>query len=175
MLNIIFRLILTLGSTFWMISLYVIKTGSKFIFDNKVLTSALIILVPIIISGISLILFKNFRLSKEKLDSIKMVELVDNNFLPVYLGYFFVALSINNKYTLLFVYVLVFIFVYLSQSQYFNPVFLLLRYHFYSIETTNRTRIFIIYKGRVIRNPDEITSLVLNRINDTTYIVIKEK
>ena len=175
MLNIIYKLMLTAGSTFWMISLYVIKSGYSFILDNKITTSLFFIFVPVVLSGVSLKLFKTFRLSEDNLNSIKIVELADNNFLPVYLGYFFVALSINNEYSLFFVYVLVFIFVYLSQSQYFNPVYLLLKYHYYNIETSNGTRIFLIYKGRVIRKPEEITSLRLNRINDTTYIAIKEK
>jgi len=96
--------------------------------------------------------------------------LADNEFLPVYLGYFFVSLSITNWYTMATIYFLVFIFTYLSQTQYFNPIYLLFGYHYYHILTTQGTRVFVIKKGKVIRNKKNIFFEHLRRINDTTFI-----
>ena len=69
-----------------------------------------------------------------------------------------------------YLYLIVFVFTFLSQTQYFNPIFLLFGYHYYHILTDQGTQVFVITKGRVIRNKTNITFKNLRRINDTTYI-----
>ena len=100
--------------------------------------------------------------------------LADNEFIPTYLGYFFVALSVSDNITMLFLYGIVFTFTFLSQTQYFNPLYLLFGYHYYHVLTEQGTRVFVIVRGKVIRNRVEMSFNKLKRVNDTTYLAIRE-
>ena len=53
---------------------------------------------------------------------------------------------------MLFLYIIVFVFTFISQTQYFNPIFLLFGYHYYHVLTPQGTKVFIIARGKVIRN-----------------------
>lgn len=128
----------------------------------------LLFLIPVLLSLISIWLSK--CISKDDLSECTEFGLADNEFLPVYLGYFFISISITNIKMLIVVYGILFVFTFLSQTQYFNPIFLLFGYHYYHILTPMGTRIFVIHKGKVIRNKENIKFSNLRRINDTTYI-----
>ncbi len=128
----------------------------------------ILLIIPIALSSISLILTKKF--GKEALSDCVEISLADGEFLPVYLGYFFVSVGVNEDLTMLIVFAIVFIFTFLSQTQYFNPIFLLFGYHYYHITTKNGTKIFVIKKGDVARKASEISIKNLRRINDTTFI-----
>ena len=133
------------------------------------LVSALVLLlIPVILSLLSIRCFSWF--GSDSLDTCTECILADNEFLPVYLGYFFVSLGLDDIQTLFFVYALVFVFTFLSQTQYFNPLFILLGFHFYHVTTVCGTQIFLIAKGKPIRNKNDVHFGDLRRINDTTYI-----
>lgn len=97
------------------------------------------------------------------------IEHANNSFLPSYLGYFFVALSINSFQTLVFVYLILFIFTYRSQALYFNPLFLLYGYEFYNVSTSSHVTLFLISKES-FRTPKEVVIDKVYRINDYTLI-----
>ena len=80
---------------------------------------------------------------------IKEVELADGSYLPSFLGYFFVALSIVDDITLIVMAVVIFIFTYYSQTLYFNPLFLVFRYKFYYITMNNGMRLFVLSRKRI--------------------------
>lgn len=169
-MNLVFKLLLTINATSWMLIVYAIKNKwSKFSIPFYFLHIGLIFLL-IILSMITIELSKKF--GKESLSASECIEcsIADNEFLPVYLGYFFVSLSISNCYTMVMIYIIVFVFTFLSQTQYFNPIYLLLGYHYYHIVTASGTRIFVIKKGQVIRNKSDIIFENLRRINDTTFL-----
>lgn len=169
MLKWFFRLILTIGATFWMIIIFVIKEHWTFCSLPVGVVSTAFILFPITLSGIFFVLFR--FLERDSLEECIECVLADNDFLPVYLGYFFVALSINDFITLCYVYTIIFVFTFLTQTQYFNPVFLVFGYHFYHVVTSRGTKIFIIKRGKIIRNVRDMKFDDLRRLNDTTYIV----
>lgn len=131
----------------------------------------LLLIVPVALSWVSLIIAG--KLSTDSLPDCGESTLADNEFLPVYLGYFFVALSVPDNLTMLFLYIIVFIFTYLSQTQYFNPLYLLFGYHYYHVVTNQGTHVFIIARRDVIRNRKDISFAQLKRINNTTYLAIK--
>lgn len=56
----------------------------------------------------------------------KEFNLADGEFLPIYLGYFFVSVGVSEHFTMAVVYLIVFVFTFLSQTQYYNPIYLLL-------------------------------------------------
>ncbi|QTC41319.1 hypothetical protein I7V34_19980 [Bacillus sp. V3] len=107
-----------------------------------------------------------------KMSKVIEVEQANNAFLPSYLGYFFVALSIPYFETLIFIFLILFLFTFYSQTLYFNPLFLLFGYHFYYLTTVNKTKVFIITR-KSLKNPDDINLPELRRINDFTFIDLR--
>ena len=169
-MNLLFKILLTINATSWMIILYAINEKCTFFSLPVWLFDILLFLIPVLLSLIS-IWFSKF-LGKDNLSECIEFSLADNEFLPVYLGYFFLSLSVPNDNIKMMsvIYSIVFIFTFLSQTQYFNPIFLLFGYHYYHILTQNGTRIFVIHRGKVIRNKENLKFENLRRINDTTYI-----
>lgn len=129
------------------------------------------LIVPIILLFLVLILTK--FLSKDEFKSGEVVELesIDDTFLPSYLGYFFVALSIadGDYYTMFVVFAILTIFLFLSQKYYFNPIFILFKYKFYRLKTKNGLTVALITK-RNFRKIGDIQIDCVYRINDFTFI-----
>lgn len=133
-------------------------------------TIILYIGAPFLLSGLGLWI-ANY-LSHDAIESeSEEVEMANDTYMPVYLGYFFVALSIPEKdyITLGMVFGLIFILTLFSQTQYFNPVFLMYGYKFYHITKKNHFKVFIITRKK-IRNTEDLVFWDLRRINDFTFI-----
>lgn len=169
-MNLIFRLLLTMNATSWMLFIYAVK-DREWTICSKIsnnITCFILLLMPVVLSIISI--FISGFLSSDNIKECEEFNLADNEYLPTYLGYFFLSLSIPDRRTLLVLYLIVSLFTFLSQTQYFNPIFLLFGYHYYHILTKRGTRVFVISRSKVIRNKDNISFEHLRRINDTTYI-----
>ncbi|MGI2798470.1 hypothetical protein ACRTC3_07680 [Photobacterium damselae] len=110
-------------------------------------------------------------LSKETISSkeIVSIEPANDTFLPSYLGYFFVALSINDFPTFIYVFGLIFIFVFFSKISYFNPVFLLFNLKFFYVVNETGTKIVLITK-KELKEPSNVVFDNLRRINNYTFI-----
>lgn len=170
-MNFIFKMLLTINATSWMLLVYAVKEKWTFASIPYGVVHLGGVLLLILLSWFALLISRS--LGKESLDRCAEFSLADNEFLPIYLGYFFVSLGVPDVYSLLAVYLLVFIFTYLSQAQYFNPIYLLFGYHYYNILTPEGTRIFVIKRGRVIRSIKNIKFSNLRRINDSTFLEIR--
>ena len=85
---------------------------------------------------------------------------------------FFVALSIpeNDWITFWTVFVIVNIFVYNSQTIYFNPMFCFFGYNFYEIHTKAGNKIYVITREKNIKGTEGLTFPKLRKINEFTYI-----
>lgn len=169
----LYRFILTLNATSWMVIIYGISKRWTIMKLPTWVFGILLLLIPILLSGLSIIIARG--LGNDSLSGCQECRLADNEFLPTYLGYFFVSLSTADDMTMLFMYVIVFIFTWLLQTQYFNPLYLLFGYHYYHVLTEHGTQIFVIAHGSVIRNKEGMSFESLKRINDTTYLVMKER
>ncbi|QIA08821.1 hypothetical protein [Draconibacterium halophilum] len=178
MMNFIYRILLTFNSTSLLLVVFAIKEQytvnwvdlhPKLYFLPDWVSYLLYFLAPVLLTLFSLWLSR--FLSKDNIDKGKVeeVEQANNAFLPSYLGYFFVALSVSQCETLCFIFAILFIFTFFSQTLYFNPLFLLFRYHFYYLTTTNRVKIFIITR-KTLKNPVNIDLPKLQRINNFTFI-----
>lgn len=174
-MKFLFRVWLSINSTFWLITIFGIANKWNFIFDCRFLTDIVLVVAPIVSTFIASFLFKCFAEKENTNIKAAEIQLADNEFLPVYLGYFFVALGLNDIYVFWWVYGMILFFVLLSQYQYFNPILILEGYHFYHITTEKQTKIFVIVKGRIIRNADDIDLDRLQRLNDSTFIGRREK
>lgn len=128
----------------------------------------ILLFVPVLLSLLSIFFSRFF--GNDSLTECVEYNLADNEFLPTYLGYFFLSVGISEDITMWVVYTVIFVFTFLSQTQYFNPMYLLFGYHYYHILTPQGTRIFVISKGKVLRNKNDISFSNLRRLNDTTYI-----
>jgi len=182
MINITFRLLLTFNATSLLVIIFLIQKEydlAYFLDDSsysvwaeqlpKPASYLAFLLIPILSTRVSIALSSLLGKDEFKHGETINIEHANNSFLPSYLGYFFVALSINNWETLWFVYAILFTFTFLSQALYFNPLFLLYRYEFYNITTKNGTCIFLISQQKY-KKPDDVTISKAYRINDYTFI-----
>lgn len=176
--NIIFRLLLTFNATSLLVIVYCIQNGYDIkYFATYPITACipeyvsyiLYTLVPINLTCLSIYLSKYLGKDDFKPGDVTDIEHANNSFLPSYLGYFFVALSISNWQALIFVYSILFVFTFLSQALYFNPIFLLFGYEFYNVKTKSGTTIFLISRERY-KEPNTVIIPIARRINDYTFI-----
>ena len=146
------RLLLSISATGWLLSIYWIKT--RYFYDIiDIISSVLGVLFPIMLSGIAVFFLDKGRKDDEADNpNVSSIRNVDMELLPAYLGYFFVALSIPNLYTCIWIYIVILLFSCLTQACYFNPILLLYGYHFYRTETQSGTTVLLILKGKVLRN-----------------------
>ena len=172
MLNFLFKILLTFNSTSWVIVIYGIKQKWTIFNCPSWITSIFLLLIPVFTSLISILCFKG--LSKDNLTGCIEIENANNAFIPTYLGYFFVAISIEDFQLLIFLYAIIFVFIFIGQGQYFNPIYLLFGYNFYNVLTIKGTRIFVITR-RSIRNIKQGIFPFLRRINETTYVEQRRK
>ena len=178
-MNLIFRLLLTFNATALLIILFLIQKQITLIklwpdytcldiLPNEA-SYLLYLAVPIVLTGLSIYISQWLETDDFKHGETSSIEHANNSFLPSYLGYFFVALSINTSETLLFVYGILFVFTFLSQALYFNPLFLLFGYEFYNITTKNGAAIFLISRHKY-KTPNDIEIAKAYRINNYTFI-----
>lgn len=178
-MNFAFRLLLTFNATSLLIIIYLVQKGQTLgnffpqcqhlVALPNAISYIVYLLVPILLTGLSILLSSKLGRDSFKSSEIVGIEHANNSFLPSYLGYFFVALSVSNWETLAFVYGVLFIFTFLSQALYFNPLFLLYGFDFYNITTKNGAVIFLISRKRY-KTPDEIDISTAYRINNYTFI-----
>ena len=172
MMKILYQLFLAFNSTWLIVVVFLVKGKYKFNFLNGYsiyFSWFLFILIPILLTALSFLVA--IKLPKDRLQSssVKEIELANNNFLPTYLGYFFVSLGINDVPTLVVIFLIIYIFTFLSQTLYFNPIFLLFGFHFYFIKTSANVKIFLITKKQ-LKTPGENDFENLRRINNYTFI-----
>lgn len=172
MIEAIYKIFLSINSTSWVVVMFGIKEEWVIAKIPAWVCSICLLIIPVILSGISVWL--TLLRSKDMLEDCKEVEEVNTSFLPTYLGYFFVGLGVEKWQHLFFVYLIILLFTYVAQAQYFNPILLLLGYRFYSITSGKGTKIFLITKKN-LRNARDVSFHDLRRINDTTYIAWRDK
>lgn len=178
-MNFVFRLLLTFNATSLLVIIFLVQNTFTLggFFDKctylvelpNTISYGIYLSVPIFLTGLSIFLSRFLGKDEFKAGKVLAIEHANNSFLPSYLGYFFVALSIGNWETLGFVYGVLFVFTFLSQALYFNPLFLLFGFEFYNITTKNGAAIFLISKHKY-KTPDEMVIDKAYRINNYTFI-----
>lgn len=158
---------MTFNSTSWVIILFGVKQEWTLWCIPSLFFNLILLIISGLMSFISLLLAN--IIENDNLSNVDDFTLANHSFIPTYLGYFFVGLSLENINQFIFAYIIIFIFVYLSQTEYFNPIYLLFRYKFYYVLTSKKIRIFIITR-RKIKDLNDKPFDKLKRINDTTFI-----
>ena len=89
-MNVIFKIMLTFNATAWMIVIYAIKGSWKIGEIPCDVIGIILLIISVFLSVLSIILSK--FLSVDSLENCQEISLSDGEFLPTYLGYFFVSL-----------------------------------------------------------------------------------
>jgi len=146
----------------------------RFYYKYKVFILGIAYLIMLLFLS-SILLFLTNGLSKDsiKRGAVKEVEIATDSFLPSYLGYFFIALSINEWKVLVVIFIFIWLFIRKSKQVHFNPMFLMLGYKYYFI-TIDDVKSLLITK-RNLRDPKNIESKNLTRINNYSFIEIKKE
>lgn len=177
----VFRFYMAMAATSLLPAIYFIKVDIKFFeFECKALNVCINLIVmlsiPIIMSLLSLSWMK-----KQSDDSIMsgVCEIVPVNqeYLPVYLGYIFVSLSLPvltcgkiDWQTLSVVYLLISIFVAFSKTLCFNPLFIVFGYGYYQVTTKNGVKVFVITKRNIRKGSDTAVFKQLHKVNELVFI-----
>lgn len=176
--------LMNFSSTLLVASLYFVKCQIIFsIFGynwiDTIVTYSIFFGIPILLSIICIHLVKKICPIDSLQKPIKRIGSANKDYLPVYLSYFFVSLSIPNddNVGILWSVLLVFIFIigiFTSKinTYYFNPLLLLFGYKFYNVTSYNGIELFIISKRTIRKNDSCITFKKLCKVTEFVYIEI---
>lgn len=101
-------MLLTLNATSWMAIIYAIKEGWTIGKIPSHLFGILLLIIPVFLSWLSLALSR-FLGAESPVVNCKEFNLADGEFLPIYLGYFFVSVGVSEHFTMAVVYLIVFV------------------------------------------------------------------
>ena len=130
----LFRLTITVSSTFLLLTVYLIKktVSGDDLTALDWLKIALYVAVPIVATGLAIWLSRWLTDDQFNPDDITSIESISQQFLPSYLSLTFVGISLTGHVPLVFVvYGTLFVFTFLSQAFYHNPFFFLFGYYFW--------------------------------------------
>ena len=175
-------LFISISSTSLLPAIYLIKSSYSVISISGYFSQyefyiniAIYLLLTIILAYISLLFIKCQALDSITND-VQEISPVNNEYLPIYLGYIFVSLSIPTPSpgeidlpSLIIIYILICLFVSLSKSLCFNPIFIIFGYSYYIVKTQRNIKVFVISKKEIQKNDSHITFPHLTKINETVY------
>lgn len=184
-MSYIFKFFLTLNSLLLIFSVYLVKNNiflnilSTWIPNDSLgdiicklpyyISYLAYFMIVVLFTYISLLLIRFLSHDQISAGAITTVETANDSFLPSYLGYFFVALSISDINVFSYVFSIIFIFILFSKISYFNPIFLLFGYNFFHLTQKNGLKIVVITK-KELKTPSEVGFFDLKRINNYTFI-----
>lgn len=172
------------ASTLLIVSLYFIKAQVVFfhfgvIWLDILLTILVLLSIPILLSWaffrLAILICPNDSLVLP----VQKVSSANKEYLPVYLSYFFVSLSISGgsqeglAYGVLSVFFfIIWMFTSLTTTYYFNPLLMLLGYQFYNVTSHNGIELFVLSRKVIRKNDTDITFPRLKKMTETVYFVI---
>jgi len=172
----IFKFVLTLNSLLLSLMVFLIKEeiviNSLYPYLQSlpdIISYILYFLVVLILTWLSMQLIKFLGTDTIEAGSISIIEPANDAFLPSYLGYFFVALSIPNIEVFLYVFGIICIFIFYSRISYFNPIFFLFGFNFYYIMNNKNIKVLLITRKQ-LKEPKNAAFNNLKRINNYTFM-----
>lgn len=168
-MNRCLRYILTADSIMLLLIIYCSKSKLWIPGYGKWLSLFLLAALTLLLAG--LCIFASDRLPKDFIEGgITEIEPANDSYLSVYLGFFFVALSIPDRdcFTLGVIIFTIILFLEHSQSMFYNPAYLIFRYKYYYVKCGDK-KILVISK-RNLHTAEGVSFRNLRRINDTTYM-----
>lgn len=123
----------------------------------------------VFLTWISSKFFSFFERQDIKNNNIKSIESADGIFIPTYLAYIFVGLSVKGITELLFCYTILVVICFAAQIYLFNPIFYLLGYKFYFVTNSINKKLLVMTKKKILLS-ETVDFSNLYRINDYTYV-----
>jgi len=165
---------------FYKVSTLVLKQNVliEFLNDNFYnllnLSSYIFYLICIVLLSIASIYFINL-LSDDAIeeDTLTNIEPANDAFLPSYLGYFFVALSVPDIEMFFVIFGIIAIFIYYSRISYFNPIFFIFGFKFFYVINSNNVKVLLITK-KELKTTQSASFSYLKRITNYTFIDIEK-
>lgn len=135
----------------------------------------LIFLICVYIGKFSIYLGKTGANDNISTNAIISIEPANEYFLPIYLSYILVAISISTFKAFFIIFIVIGTLLYFSKSAFFNPILLVLGYKFYHITNTKGLKILLIIKYDIksiddLKEQDITNSINVKKINEYTYI-----
>ena len=184
MMGILIRWIImflfSIVSTSLLLVIYFVKSSYWLIQVDKQLDMWINIVIYLIISiglsGLFILYFKK-GLSKDSIENkVTSIESVNNEYIPIYLGYIFISVSIPNPcagqvdwVTLCIVYFLINLIVTNSRTLCFNPLFILLGYGYYAITTSSNIKLYIITRKKIGKRNQKLTFPNLRKVTEFVF------
>ena len=175
----IFKLFLTINSLLLSLMVFFIKEGIVvnslypfFLNLPNIISYVIYFIIIILFTKLSLFLIHFLDTDTIKASSISSIEPANDAFLPSYLGYFFVALSVPNIEVFICIFAIIAIFIFSSRISYFNPIFFLFGYHFYYVVDNKNIKVLLITRKH-LKEPKKASFQEIKRINDYTFIDIE--
>lgn len=173
----------------WIKKILVVLTSSDILkISTEVLTKLLTYFIYLIYLIILLLLsnlsikFSYKYLDQALLERKKVIafEQANDFYLPIYLGYAFVAISLPTLKAFILFFLLMLIVLSRTRFFYFNPIFLILGYKFYFITHNDDSKILIISKkeSKTIQDffensdGDIKNEIALTKVNDYTFLIL---
>ncbi len=158
------------------------KFNEKCIVEAVTYTAYIIYLIALLILSFFSIKFSSKHLDQDVIERSKVTEFEHANdfYLPIYLGYAFVAISLPTLKSFLLFFVLMLIVLARTRFFYFNPIFLVLGYKFYFIKQLDDSKVLVISKKEIKTihelfedcNGDIKDNIAITRINDYTFLIL---
>lgn len=177
--------IMALASTSLLPAIYFIKSNCK-VWNtpypnlNLLLELLMYIGIPVLMSFLSLLWMRSQSRDSINAD-VREIAPVNHEYLPVYLGYIFVSLSMPNLnngdvdwITLSVVYSLICLFVTCSKTLCFNPIFIVFGYGYYQVTTKNGVKVFVITNRKISKGEGNPSFPHLRKVNELVYIERKK-
>lgn len=170
----------SITSTLLLPSIYFIKSSYWMILADTNrgiwLNIMLYLLIPVILSFVFILFFKKVSAKDSIENEVKSIEPVNNEYIPIYLGYIFISVSIPNPcagevdwITLGIIYFLINLIITQSRSLCFNPLFILFGYGYYAIITGSNVKLYIITRRKVGKRSSKLTFPNIRKITEIVY------
>lgn len=161
----LFRLLLAVSSMSLMGMIYLVNSGKTFFSLSPWACAAGYFLAAVVLAKLPL-LFVGY-LDRDTIGEVSTQKPAEATFVPIYLGYFFIALSVTDLKVFAFVTLLLLLFIWYSQHLYFNILWIIFGYRYYEIMHGEK-QYLIITKRKDWK--ESSGTLVLYRINNYTFI-----
>lgn len=100
------------------------------------------------------------------------VEIAEPKYIPIYIAYFVIAVSIDSWFIFSVVFVVIYLLILFGKFSYFNPYLLFFGYHFYEVaikpnDCYAKCKVFLLSKEK-IKHIKAQSNLI--RLNDFTFL-----
>lgn len=141
---------------------------------NNLIAALCIIVVALLSSHLYIYCVKKYyqNTQSEPMECSE-VTIAEPKYIPVYIAYFVIAVSINNLLIFSVVFILIYLLILKGKFSYFNPYLLFLGYHFYEVSIDSNQEKYAKYKLFLISKQaikDVKIHNELIRLNNFTFL-----